>query len=180
MQVENFNKKVIPWVDRIINFKKRVLNGMTSCNIFTLNYPTLIKHILREAELYRSLIYSLENGQNIENNDIKQTKLFWDRIMMEHAEFIRGLLDPSEEQLINTADKFAREYQILLNQAKTSTYEMNIMNKNNSLRETINFKEFKTAGTKGINECKIESIILPLLADHVLREANHYIRLLRQ
>ena len=26
--------------------------------------------------------------------------------------------------------------------------------------------------------CKIDSIILPLLADHVLREANHYIRLL--
>lgn len=31
---------------------------------------------------------------------------------------------------------------------------------------------------KGILDTKIASIILPLLADHVLREANHYIRLL--
>lgn len=47
-----------------------------------------------------------------------------------------------------------------------------------SLEETRKLQEFKTAGTKGILECQISSIILPLLADHVLREANHYIRIL--
>ncbi|MGN0508140.1 MAG: DUF2935 domain-containing protein, partial [Ruminococcus sp.] len=41
------------------------------------------------------------------------------------------------------------------------------------------FKEFKKAGVQGITGCKIRSLILPLLADHVLREANHYIRLLK-
>lgn len=34
--------------------------------------------------------------------------------MMEHALFIRGLLDPSEEKLINTADDFAEDYKRLL------------------------------------------------------------------
>ncbi len=33
-------------------------------------------------------------------------------------------------------------------------------------------------GTEGLLNCKIKSIILPLLGDHVLREANHYLRLL--
>ncbi len=47
-----------------------------------------------------------------------------------------------------------------------------------SLEETRRLKEYKTAATKGLVECEIRSIILPLLADHVLREANHYIRLL--
>lgn len=47
------------------------------------------------------------------------------------------------------------------------------------MTETIRFRDFKAAGTKGIEECKIRSLILPLLADHVLREANHYIRLLQ-
>lgn len=44
--------------------------------------------------------------------------------------------------------------------------------------ETRKIQEFKTAGTKGLLECQIEGLILPLLADHVLREANHYIRIL--
>ena len=41
------------------------------------------------------------------------------------------------------------------------------------------YRDFKEAGARGILNCKIESLILPLLADHVLREANHYIRILQ-
>ncbi len=49
---------------------------------------------------------------------------------------------------------------------------------NKTLAQTIQLKNFKQAGTEGVASCKIRSIILPLLADHVLREANHYIRIL--
>ena len=45
--------------------------------------------------------------------------------------------------------------------------------------ETKKYIEFKTAGTEGIKECEIRTIILTLLADHVLREANHYFRILK-
>jgi hypothetical protein len=51
---------------------------------------------------------------------------------------------------------------------------------NTTLQETMKYHDFKEAGAKGITECKIRSIILPLLADHVLRESNHFIRLLKQ
>ena len=34
--------------------------------------------------------------------------------MKEHAEFIRGLLDPSEKKLILTADKYANEYEKII------------------------------------------------------------------
>ena len=47
-----------------------------------------------------------------------------------------------------------------------------------TLQTTKQYQQFKTAGTQGITDCKIRSIILPLLADHVLREANHYLRIL--
>ena len=50
---------------------------------------------------------------------------------------------------------------------------------NKTLNQTIQLRNFKQAGTEGIPSCKIRSIILPLLGDHVLREANHYIRLLQ-
>ena len=102
--------------------------------------------------------------------------LFFARIMKEHAQFIRGLLDPAEDALIRTSDTFAQEYATLLARAR----EVNdrSMTCQESLKETLRFRDFKTAGAKGISDCKIRSVILPLLADHVLREANHYIRLL--
>ena len=49
-----------------------------------------------------------------------------------------------------------------------------------SLDCTRKFRDFKTTGVQGIENCQICSLILPLLADHVLREANHYIRLLEE
>ena len=104
-----------------------------------------------------------------------ETQLFWNQIMMEHALFIRGLLDPSEEQLIDTADEFANDYKELLETARRQDCRAMAQT---SLAKTIEYRDFKSAGADGILNCKISSIILPLLADHVLREANHYIRLL--
>ena len=37
--------------------------------------------------------------------------------MMEHALFIRGLLDPTEEELIDIADDFAHEFKCLRKEA---------------------------------------------------------------
>lgn len=106
---------------------------------------------------------------------MKEIECFWNQIMMEHAMFIRGLLDPSETELFNTADDFAEKYSDLLDNCK------NVHNRTMtavSLETTRKFRDFKKAGTQGIEQHKIRSVILPLLADHVLREANHYIRLL--
>ena len=94
--------------------------------------------------------------------------------MKEHAEFIRGLLDPTEERLILTADKFNEEYKMILNKYSNNP---NYLTKA-SLTETLNFRDFKVAGEEGILNCKIKSIIVPLLSDHVVREANHFIRIL--
>ena len=178
-QVGLLNAFTIPMLEGLIDFKTNILNNVLSCNMFTVNYPLLIDHILREAKMYHGHLIALENRQNPEET-LKDTELFWDQIMMEHALFIRGLLDPTECNLINTANEFAGDYSDLMQAARTAT-DMTIDSVTDAtLQETEKYRDFKEAGTKGINECKIRSIILPLLADHVLRESNHYIRLLRQ
>lgn len=162
----------------LINFKQKILNGILSCNLFTVNYPLLVEHILREAKLYLSLVNDLENRVDIDTKNIRETELFWDQIMMEHSQFIRGLLDPTEENLIDTADEFAHEFKDLMEEAQAITDATINSITGETLDKTIQLKNFKQAGTEGISSCKIRSIILPLLADHVLRESNHYIRLL--
>lgn len=95
--------------------------------------------------------------------------------MMEHALFIRGLLDPSETELFNSANNFAGEYSALLDTCRNAH---NQTIQSTSLEKTVKFRDFKISAVQGIEQCKIRSVILPLLADHILREANHYIRLL--
>ena len=178
-QVKIINNRAIRLLNGLINLKEKILNDVLFCGMFTSNYPLLIKHILREAKLYRNNIEMLEKEGNLNNITTPQTEQFWNRIMMEHALFIRGLLDPSENKLIETSNNFAKDYSRLLGKSSQSSDNGIEDNLPGPLNETIKFRDFKTAGTQGITECKIKSIILPLLADHVLREANHYIRLLK-
>lgn len=181
--VKQLNKRAKKLVDGLIDLKMKILDKVLCCELFTANYPLLIEHIIREAKLYRDYIVNLENNKNIEdidNKDIKETQLFWDRIMMEHALFIRGLLDPSEGDLIETSNKIAKEYEAIIRKTQNMTGETIDSITMETLNETVKIRSFKESGTKGIDECEIRSIILPLLADHVLREANHYIRILEK
>lgn len=177
IDIKKINSHAIKLLDGLINFKQRILDGMLSCTLFTLNYPLLIDHILREAKLYQSYLKALESGQDINIKDVHQEELFWNQIMMEHALFIRGLLDPTENDLINTANDFANEYDMLLEDVDKALDINNLTEK--SYQETLKYRDFKEAGLKGIDNCEIKSIIVPLLADHVLREANHYLRILK-
>lgn len=175
-QVRQLNRDGLSLVNRLIDYKVRLLRDINSCSLFTVNYPLLIEHILREARLYRAKLLRLEKLRDDSVDDLHDSEFFWDRIMMEHAMFIRGLLDPTEEELINTADDFAGDYRRLLDAATAANDR--VIQSGESLALTEKFRDFKRAGVEGIEGCEIRSIILPLLADHVLREANHYIRLL--
>lgn len=175
-QVQQMNRTAIRLLNGLIRFKETVLRKVLHCELFTMNYPLLIEHIIREAKLYRQFIETLERDGMLSEQHMQETECFWNQIMMEHALFIRGLLDPTETELIQTADTFAKEYAALLESCRSAHNQTLTAD---TLEKTVQFRDFKTAGTQGIEQCKIRSVILPLLADHVLREANHYIRLLR-
>lgn len=179
-QVCYLNNIALQLLDGLIDLKERILQDVLSCRLFTVNYPLLIEHITREAKLYRQYVEMLQSGNDINCQERKQVELFWNQIMMEHALFIRGLLDPTEEELINTADNFAKQYKELLQEARAMTDETINSITDKTIIETTKYRDFKKAGTEGIAGCQIRSIILPLLADHVLREANHYLRLLKE
>ncbi len=173
--ISTINRNTLPLIQNLIDFKSNVLNSVLSCRMYTTNYPLLIRHIINEAKMYYDLLSKIENRQPFDRNYIYEQELFWNNIMKEHAEFIRGLLDPTEKELMMTANRYAEEYEAILRQ-----YHNNQMNlRNISLNETIQFRNFKIAGEEGILNCKVKSIIVPLLADHVLREANHFIRILK-
>ena len=137
-------------MDGLIAFKERLLRSVCSCSLFTSNYPLLIEHILREARLYRAHLMRLENRSNCSRQELCDSELFWNRIMMEHYKRLLEASAAANDKVMNGS----------------------------SLALTQKFRDFKRASVDGIASCKIRSIILPLLADHVLREANHYLRLL--
>jgi hypothetical protein len=176
------NQRAMELIRNLAQFKAMLLTDVLSCKLFTMNYPLLIDHILREAKFYYQMVNKLQTRADINmEKDAYEQESFWNTIMAEHSKFIRGLLDPTEVTLMITANNFANEFDVLTKEAKEAMDKSMPITKvtDKSLNATIKIREFKDAGTSGILNCKIRSIIIPLLADHTLREANHYLRLLK-
>jgi len=182
--VANFNQQVIAITQALIQFKTLVLNRVLDCTLFTVNFPLLIEHIRREAIFYVEQLQRLQQREQINLvEELIAEKAFWDRIMKEHAQFIAHLLDPTEEALINTADNFADRFNSL--QKRVLRVDQSIFGRwfigslvRDEREATREIRDFKAQATEGILACQIRSIIIPLLGDHVLREANHFLRIL--
>ncbi|HWQ41292.1 MAG TPA: DUF2935 domain-containing protein [Desulfosporosinus sp.] len=180
-QVSALNTKAIKATTVLADYKSKLLQDILRCKLFTFNYPLLIDHILREAHFYLKILHQLQNRQIVTIiKDIIVQEQFWDRIMAEHAKFIRGLLDPTEDALFDTANRYGKVFDELTKQAMTMTEKTTILPELSSktAKATASLRDFKTAATEGLLQCRIKALVVPLLGDHVLREANHYLRLL--
>lgn len=173
-EISKINQETLPMIQDIIHFQNDILSKVLSCQIYSTNYPSLIQHIINEAKVYYDILSRIDRGQELSGHNQYEQEYFWNTIMKEHAEFIRGLLDPSEKDLILTADKFAEEYQMIMKRYVNNPAYFTSA----SLKETANFQNFQIVGEEGILNCRIKSIIIPLLSDHLLREANYYLNIL--
>lgn len=177
------NCNVIKAAKAIRDFKCTALKAVLECKLYTTAYPLLIDHIRREAELFIDLLEELQEREDIDIiEDALNQEPFWNRIMAEHSKFVRGLLDPTEDNLIDIANDFAHEFDELRRKALDATDKTCILENvtDKSLEATERLRDFKEQATEGLLDCKIRSIALPLLADHILREANHYLILLHK
>ena len=172
--VNSINERAINLVSSTIALKRESIRDQRICDLFIFLYPLLMEHITREA------VYFLETLEALQESRLPRRSLcdelnFWNTIMGEHAEFIDGLLDPTEKALKETAAKLADKLEQLVEGCK-NTSEKRIVEE--STKTTKQVQEYKTAATNGLIQCQIRSIIVPLLGDHVLREANHFLRIL--
>ncbi len=160
---------------KAINFQKRLLTMALECRIVIALYHEMLEHNTEEAEHYLEILKSLQNGILPEKTLCEELN-FWNDLMGEHSQFIDGMLDPTEKNLKKTAEAFANKFEALEEECVKSA-EKQILR--DSIEATEGLRDYKIAATTGLLKCEIKSIIPPLLADHVLREANHYLRILR-
>lgn len=183
--VRRLNEESIELVYGFRNFKRNLLILIVNCKISGFNFPLLVDHIAREAEYFMRTLKKFNEGvlEPIQDAIINEN-VFWLRIMMEHSRFISALLDQSERNLVNTARKFGDDFEVLLNQArdvesmlthKKPTYPIIGKLNKDSENAATEIRNFKKTGLELIKSCQIRNVINPLLADHVVREAEHFL-----
>lgn len=186
--IRAFNTEVHTAVSHIWAFKRKILGLILQCKLpGQNNFPLLVDHVSREANYFRNRLEELNNGTLEPLHDaIIDENVFFLRIMADHAKFISHLLDPSERKLIAQAREFSHDFDTLLYQAmdlssmrpqsQTVPLLSQFVDENKVSVESL--RDFKKTARDLIAECRIKSIIHPLLADHVYREAEHFLFIL--
>ncbi|MFL6517663.1 MAG: DUF2935 domain-containing protein, partial [Bacillus sp. (in: firmicutes)] len=151
------------------------------------NFPLLIDHTSREANYFRKRLIELNEGklQALPDAIIKEN-VFFLRIMADHAKFIGHLLDPSERKLIDIAQNFSNDFDQLMYQArdlesmKPQSQTVPLLDQflDQNRVSVSSLRDFKKTARDLIEQCKIKSIIHPLLADHVFREADRFLEII--
>lgn len=157
----DFNESTIEMVKPFVDFKHEMRKAQESGQLKSLVWPLFFEHTAREAERFGKRLEQLSRGTvEIERDEAVK---FWTRIMGEHADFVAHLLDPQEATLIKKAMETSDAFDELHDSPPSSMEPAE-----KAVQDII---DFKTAAVKGIQTGEIKSIIHPLLADHVRREA---------
>jgi len=186
--IQRFNVEVHTAVSHIWAFKRKVLGLILRCQLpGGNNFPLLVDHVSREANYFRNRLEELNAG-NLEAlpDAIIDENVFFLRIMADHAKFIAHLLDPSERKLVDQARDFSHDFDQLLFQAKdldsmrpqSQTVPLLGQFLDQNKVSVKSLRDFKKTARDLIEACRIKSIIHPLLADHVFREAEHFLAII--
>jgi len=187
-QMKRFNSEVQQAATGIFAFKRKILGlilhgQMQGAN----NFPLLVDHISREANYFRKRLIELNEGKLKPLADaIIKENVFFLRIMADHAKFIGHLLDPSERKLVDMARNFSNDFDQLVFQArdldsmKPQSQTVPLLDQflDENRVSVASLRDFKKTARDLIEECRIKSIIHPLLADHTFREAERFLHII--
>lgn len=185
---ECFVDRVMVAVKNIFAFKRHLLHLLIECRIRGgANYPLLIDHTSREALYFFKLLCKIRDGEmDYPVDAIVSENVFWIRIMADHLKFIRGLVDPSEREVVDQAHSLSDKFdQLDLHARDLESILWHYRPTNDLIRfeqtvtdATTQVRDFKAAAEELIKQCAALTLIPPLLADHVRREAEHFLEIL--
>lgn len=148
--------------------------------------PLFFDHVIREAEYFMAILEKLHACKKLAVVKALEAD-FWLRLMTEHTKFIGSRIDPSERSLLDVVTGYQAEFDNLSMQARDyvsflahKPMELPAFDRflQDSRVATMRLRDFKQAIHEMIVQNRMLSTIPAVLADHVRREADHFLLVL--
>jgi hypothetical protein len=184
-ELKGYVRNIAAEIRPLIEYKEENHERQVSGDLQSLVWPLFFDHTRREAVRWVARMEDIAEG-NVDL-DRKEVIDFWGGIMDEHARFVAHLLDPDEYELVAKAFRASDIFQALQH-GKTGPVRALVTQPADTVKSLVKNPEldavesaaetildFKTDAARKIETGKIKSIIHPILADHVRREAVKFL-----
>lgn len=182
-ETEELNRKAYEAVYRLREFKIELLNMSLTSDLKANLSSSFFNDMLNELEEYLYILNTIMHGYNPVLNSLHY-HLLWLNDAAGHAASIKSSLDFVEKDLIHLADQFEHQFLDLYNKSlmfngymRIGLSEFPALNRLNDQSWTVmnSFMEFLENLRDGRMDKKILGTMMPLMADHMLREECYYL-----
>lgn len=180
-RINSLNNNAIELTKNFIEFCKYLRQNMMENNIFSYSYPLIYSFIIKEAGLYISDLERIQQRDNADPTYIINFQYYFSDSMMQIAQFIIGLSDPSQTSIITNAENYRKSFSKLMEKYELSS---NSPDSQKLLNEEVitlvnSFKNFLNKIIDGILNNLYYFIVEPIFFDNLLTEANYFLYLLQ-
>lgn len=169
-----------------LRYKQLLLGWSLTNKLGSALPPLFFDHVIREAEYFMAILEKLHACKKLAVVKALEAD-FWLRLMTEHTKFIGSRIDPSERSLLDVVTGYRAEFDNLSMQARDyvsflahKPMELPAFDRflQDSRVATVRLRDFKQAIHEMIVQNRMLSTIPAVLADHVRREADHFLLVL--
>lgn len=181
---ESLARRMTDAIQSLKAFKEELIGQKLSCAITLRLSPTLLQHMVNEAEEgYRTLTGLREAANLPPSLEALHHHLLWLPDASGHAASLHSGLDPTEQQLLDATTQFKRifdgmeikalELYSMLRIAPRMVGALRRLNRD-TMTEIATFRAFLAEMREHLEGCEILGSLTPLFADHMLREELYY------
>jgi len=184
-EVRGFTMDTADFNSRLIQFKQMILDRQLACRIDINLHPSLIDHMVREAQEYAVVMQMLLRGERLKGAAlaIHEANL-WITDASGHAAVIRSNIDPQEQDIFDSAHHWKIQFDhltIQLSELQTKLRSqvrwvpslerlMELSGSNMAM-----FRQYLTHLEETLEQCRALGILKPLMMDHMAREATYFL-----
>lgn len=178
--VNTLNNRMYKYLQITLENLKHLNTDIKNGSIFLYIYPLGVDHLIKETEFFKNKLERLKEKVNNDPTYVYNSNYFHSCFMKEHSLFIRGLINPTNEECIKKANIFIDHYNSILNlfNNDVSPYTIKKISEE-CLKITYSFKDFNESLTEEVIKDKFYFIVLPLFIDHILRESYNFMAYLK-
>lgn len=185
-----FSLEMTEYAARLISFKQLLLDNMLACKITLHLPPSLVDHMVREAEEYIQTITRMIQGTPLKGAALAlHESELWIPDGSGHAALIRSNVDPQEEDVFESAHHWKSEFDKLnlaLQELKTKLRSgvrwVPTLERLMELTATqfVLFRQYLEHLEEMVAECRVLGDLKPLFMDHMARETTYFLEKLER
>lgn len=175
-EIIEVNRSSLILVTNFISFCQNIISRMSSNDLFSYSYISLIDAMLTEANLYKLNLERIIARDTINPTFIIDYQYLFNSLLQKYSAFIRGLVDPKNAEIIVRAISFSNEFSFLASEYKTATSSPEVEEElNNRSLETVDrFKSFLSNIIEDLLVNEAYFIVEPIFLDNILTSANYF------